>query len=407
LPVANTSTNESRTTCSSPRLATAKVTPPPPSFAEHETFMPKDRPICNMFQMGPLTGTSVNPPDAIHANAAQQRRPRGAEPFRQQDRDDIIQRPVPPPGYFHQPQHRIGSASFSMTISQLVTLYRNPDLPNFLTASEALFNHKGDDSQALHSLTQAVVNAAAELQTPSHANLHYAEGGETDCVNALTTATNSENSNELRASMMRTEDIGTVPIFTLLTPSMTISDSTPQHMQQPYLQAALAKVPTFTMPTASMPNFKFQFLDTSHKPSINRIAFLDTGCNVNLMSEKTLQRDMHFFGPKAKVKQIKPFNVCLADGKSQSMTLKAVTDVQIVIGKVWYPASFLIVSNLATDYIMGFPFMYQFNIQIKPSESKFAIGIPAKNVLQPIPNDKTYQTRDLSFSTKRMTLVEV
>jgi hypothetical protein len=97
----------------------------------------------------------------------------------------VLQRHVPPPGYFYQAQHRIGSASFSMTVSQLVTLIRHPKLANFITASEELFNQDGD-GQSLQSSTQEVVNAAAELQTPFHHDINSTRGEETNCAVAGT-----------------------------------------------------------------------------------------------------------------------------------------------------------------------------------------------------------------------------
>ncbi len=89
----------------------------------------------------------------------------------------------------------------------------------------------------------------------------------------------------------------------------------------------------------------------------------------------------------------------------QTMTLKVVTDAHIVIGKVFNVASFLVIGNLAT-YRFGWSWMLQYDVQLKPMLSKFAIGIPPNNRMtdeEKIP----YQTKDLMFATKKMTLTVV
>ena len=76
-------------------------------------------PFASMFQaLGPLSGsasdTKLEPFDAFNV---QTRKPPRAEPFRAQDRQHKQQQPVP---FFHTPEHRIGTATFALTLNSLI-----------------------------------------------------------------------------------------------------------------------------------------------------------------------------------------------------------------------------------------------------------------------------------------------
>lgn len=172
----------------------------------------------------------------------------------------------------------------------------------------------------------------------------------------------------------------------------------PQNMQ-PYLDAANAQVPTLFLPTASMPTFLFEYHGNANN---KRVGAFDTGCNVNLMSKKAFLRDKHLFA-KAVVKDIKPFRVNLADGRSKTVTMKVVAELKIVIGKSFYLVTFLVVDELTTDFLIGWPFMLQYDVQLKPKQSVFSLGIPPNNLLDPN-YKRPYQTQDLAFETKNKSL---
>jgi hypothetical protein len=158
-----------------------------------------------------------------------------------------------------------------------------------------------------------------------------------------------------------------------------------------------------------MPQFKFSFLDKQGKPvpDVLRSAYFDTGCNVNLMSSRALKRDAHMLGPEAQILKVKPFNINMADGKSRTVTFTAVQRAKLVIRRGWYHASFLVVDDLAADYLIGMPFILQYNVQIKPQEGRFILGLPQKNMIDQ--NQRTspsaYQVAELHIATKKLTLV--
>ena len=136
-----------------------------------------------------------------------------------------------------------------------------------------------------------------------------------------------------------------------------------------------------------------------------RTGHFDTGCNVNLMSAKAFAADQHLFTHT--IKKIKPFRVNMADGRSHTMTVRALDNVIFCMDKAYYVATFLVIDNLAIDYLIGWAFMLQYDVQLKPMRSKYAIGLPSNQIMRPDTHDPnmTYQLLDLSFKTKKMTLV--
>jgi hypothetical protein len=85
----------------------------------------------------------------------------------------------------------------------------------------------------------------------------------------------------------------------------------------------MAEVKTEEQFTASMPTFKFGFIDPQGQPHLvdSRVAHLDSGCNCNLISQKTLSRDLKLFGPQARLVKIRPFQLNLAYGKSKTVAM--------------------------------------------------------------------------------------
>jgi hypothetical protein len=159
-----------------------------------------------------------------------------------------------------------------------------------------------------------------------------------------------------------------------------------------------------------MPTVPFNLTDKSGKVRTTEIrqAHLDTGCNVNLISRKAFQRDGHLLGPDMAVHNIKPFTVQLADGKSESVTLQVAQNACLAIGKAFYPLSFLIVENLTVDYLIGFPFLFMYDAQIKPARAKISLGVPQSNLINKQEGfDRLYQTVDIKFHTKKLTLITV
>lgn len=122
--------------------------------------------------------------------------------------------------------------------------------------------------------------------------------------------------------------------WTPTSPSASVSISpavfiVPDNVSQgSYLQAANVDSSTLEHPTASMPSTPITFLGSDDKPGFNekRQAYLDTGCNCNLMSRRAVERDLKFLGPNAIVKNIKPFSVSVAVGQIKSYCLQVLHD---------------------------------------------------------------------------------
>jgi hypothetical protein len=64
---------------------------------------------------------------------------------------------------------------------------------------------------------------------------------------------------------------------------------------------------------------------------------------------------------------------------------------------------FLVVENLTTDYLIGFSFMFMYNLQIKPANSQLAIGVPQINMVAKDPY-RPYKVLPIKFTTKKLTV---
>ena len=118
--------------------------------------------------------------------------------------------------------------------------------------------------------------------------------------------------------------------------------------------------------------------------------------------------DSKSFGPDMKVYNIKPFNVHLADGKSETTTFQVVLNACIAIGKAFYPLSFLVVENCTVDYLIGFPFFFMYDAQLTPARSKMSLGVPKKNLIdKEAGHHGPYQTVDVKFHTRKLTLTTI
>jgi hypothetical protein len=173
--------------------------------------------------------------------------------------------------------------------------------------------------------------------------------------------------------------MGTAPI-SLISP--TLEEPLPLEQMNGYLEAAMAQVDTIEQQTASMPAFQLGLSNPEGKPRLlTRTALLDTGKNINLMSEKAFQRDSNFLGPNVKFHKIRPFKVGLADSKASTQTRIAVQNASIFIKDAVYEICFLVMDDLAHDFIIGMPWMLEYNVRLYPVDSRFSIGVPKPNWL--------------------------
>jgi hypothetical protein len=188
-------------------------------------------------------------------------------------------------------------------------------------------------------------------------------------------------------------DVGNVappspPAISLISPSL--EEPLAEPLTKGYLEAAVAQVSVISQHTASMPSCTWSFR-TPGEPLTSRTASLDTGCNVNLMSYRAFVRDFGLMGPRAKTYSIKPFRVGLADGKASTHTCTAVQNAEFILVDAVYDASFLVIRDLAQDYIMGMPWLIRYNVRIFSEDSNFAIGVPKSSWI----SDKPYRSAQL------------
>jgi len=172
--------------------------------------------------------------------------------------------------------------------------------------------------------------------------------------------------------------------------------------------AAVSNPKLVTHGLATMPALKFGFLSPHNREILypnSRVGSLDGGCSVNLISRSTLERDFHLFGPKAEVHQVKPFSVELADGKSVTATTTCVTGAQIVIGHAVYEVDFFVMDNLAREYLLGWPWQYEYDVVTMPQKSQISIVIDSPNsYLRKDRPFKDTQWVPIHFRTRLLTL---
>eukprot|EP00884_Botryococcus_braunii_P000502 jgi/Botrbrau1/10452/Bobra.0133s0059.1 len=385
--------------------------------------------------VGPMSGTSYDnaPPNCYAMN---NRRPHRAENFRPADREQPRAPVQQPPLFFHQPESRIANSVITTTLAGLVKLSKNPKFPKFVDACDDLFSPNAADAQQTLEKIGSALNLVAAQENiaficssngeqlpaqgggeffhtgagipnqPSAGIGHPSAGINTPTAGMFQHPIYIEPLDCIPAEKFNSHDI---PIVQLLTPAMQIAEAFGQ-----FAEVAINQVPTIFIPTASMPEFKFAFM----KPAVSkdtkptqfstmavRTGHFDTGCSVNLMSAKAYAANQHLFS-STQIKGIRPFRINMADGRSHTMTMRVVEDVIMCMDKAFYISTFLIIDNLAIDYLIGWAFMLQYDVQLKPARSQYAIGIPRDNVLDPMMSGaREYQLLPLSFKTKRMTLV--
>jgi hypothetical protein len=73
----------------------------------------------------------------------------------------------------------------------------------------------------------------------------------------------------------------------------------------------------------------------------------------------------------------------MADGRPHTVTVKAMQDIIICMNKAYYIiiATFLMIDNLGIDYPIGWPFMLQYDVQLKPLKSLYVFGLTQNQVL--------------------------
>jgi hypothetical protein len=65
------------------------------------------------------------------------------------------------------------------------------------------------------------------------------------------------------------------------------------------------------------------------------------------------------------------------------------------------------VDHLAVDYLIGFAWQLTYNVQVKPQSSSASLGVTPEAWIHKYRPYRPYQTVDLKFSTKTLTLLEV
>eukprot|EP00884_Botryococcus_braunii_P011538 jgi/Botrbrau1/20385/Bobra.0006s0046.1 len=246
---------------------------PPPMEPHPQVNIPPPMPPAdssdisiNMMQaLGPMSGTPS--PEEVQANAAGNRRPYNAEPYR---RDDRNPHPVAPAPYFNSPEHRLGQCMLTISLAGLAQLNRNPDYAPFIDSLEKLVRPMNKDLQPVVSqLAQCINNMALEQNLPLRCvvpDQDQAQGGGAPAF--------VSNFDAGPSATILVGDVHEIPICTLLTPAMQLAEPLPLEQQIPYLQAALMRAEIFNMPTASMPSFEFSHMDkTDTSESPMRIIF--------------------------------------------------------------------------------------------------------------------------------------
>ena len=229
-----------------------------------------------------------------------------------------------------------------------------------------------DERQRFINMTQAFTRVAQE------------QGIALRCSVDGTNVAGGEDPTDADANLAALPQGADADNISCFTPSMQLQDSPCTNVDPQVPYAAIAAIPTVSVATASMPAVQFKFLSENGNSPISdsqRTAMLDTGCNVNLISVEAVQRDWRLFGAQAKLQQVRPFHVRLADGKTQANTVQILRDVKIVLGHAWYSATFLVVEKLAHEYMLGWPFMLQYDVHLHPHDRQLEIGLPIRNLL--------------------------
>jgi hypothetical protein len=294
-------------------------------------------------------------------------RPHNAEPYRKEDREDYQQN-----GKFYLPAHarpevRLAGAVFTSSLAGLVMLWKNPNTPALINALAKILNMTDQEViEGAKEAVQSVAVAAKQLQSSISPEAGYVgypyrkykpTAMEMICTHAI--------------------DENYTPVVGVTSPEDKIIHK-----------------------TASMPAFAFSFLGRPDE----RIGHLDTGCNINIVSYRAMARDRSSYGEKCKISKVRPFTVQFADGRTTSAAYYAVEDAVVVVGAAKYEVDFVVMENLSTEYLFGFPWFTTYNVQLLPFISRMSIGICKDDFLSEEDVYQPYQEVDIRFNVKALTL---
>jgi hypothetical protein len=311
------------------------------------------------------------PPEPQLNQVGAKRRPNKAEPFRPEER-----MPLPNPGnpfipFANHPEAKLGSACFTISLAGLALLWKNKCMPGFIQSLGDVLNLGGEERA--EEEMQAVRNVAAAAR-------------------------------QLQSS-----------VFPEIQPAL-LNEGLPMVQTESNLNMhellAAATTPAQIVPhaTATMPCVQFGFnLEHIHNaPNIVRTAHLDTGCNINLVSLRAMLRDKNWYGPNTVIHKVKPFNIQFADGRTTSSAHAVAQNARITIGPATYEVNFIVMENLSTEYMLGFPFMYEYNLSIHPQQHSMSIGVCPEDWLGDLNesgNPPAYQNVQVSFKKRVLELM--
>jgi hypothetical protein len=312
----------------------------------------------------------VEEPEGI-VNAAGHRparnRPHNAEPYRKEDNHDYRQ-----DGSFYLPAHarpevRLAGAVFTSSLAGLVMLWKNPNTPNLISALAKMLNMKDPEViQGAKEAVQSVAVAAKQLQASISPEAGY---------------------------------VGFPYRKFTPTPMEMICPHAIGENYAPVIGAVELANKIFHK-TASMPAFQFSFLESTDE----RIGHLDTGCNINIVSYKAMMRDKGKYGENCKISKVRPFTVQFADGRTTSAAFYAVEEAIVVVGAAKYEVDFIVMENLSTEYLFGFPWFTTYDVQTLPFRSHMSIGICKEDFLGKDEDYQPYQEIGIRFNVKALTL---
>jgi hypothetical protein len=295
-------------------------------------------------------------------------RPRNAEPFRREDEEEKQQGGKYYLPMYARPEIKLAGAVFSTTLAGLVVMWRNPNMTALVDALGKVIDLK--DSRVIEEAREAIQSvavAAKQLQTSAFPGV-----GNVGCSDTI---------------VKRCEGMDMI---------------CPQAIEEDYAPFLGAITPQSLIKhgTATMPALSFTF--ENHKEE--RIAHLDTGCNISIVSTRAMLRDRNMYGDACRISRVRPFTIQFADGRTTSAAHLAVQDAMVIIGKCKYQVDLIVMENLSTEYLFGFPWFVTYDAQIKPFDRKVSIGVEKKSFIGNEKHYQPYQEVDLSFSIKLLTL---
>lgn len=245
--------------------------------------------------------------------SALKRKPNRAEPFTPQDAKEASSSGKPFFPFASQPEARLGGAYFTMSLAGLARLWQNEEMPDFINSLQNLLKLGGGDTtkehekDALKSVSQAV----------QQLNISFGDMP-APCVS--------------KDGLPMTEVLSYVTKEDMMAASVN--------------PALMTHHATTTMPCVQL------HVGTNEQgtgPAVVRSACLDTGCNLNLISRRAMESDIHLFGDDVTLHKIKPFTIQFADGRSTTDSHYAIEKAQVVLGTCSYEVNFIVMENLTTD----------------------------------------------------------